>query len=192
MMADAPGCRFEPGWFGWRAFDARGRRVRIAKWFFGVDRSAFDSSALRRWKAARARDWAARDVAARGVWYQFVIAVFAVLIPMPFVLYVIFLRRINIEPSFPIVVALLGMMILLASVSRSQFKPPRCQVEALLRDRACPSCLHNMKEARQEPDGCTICPECGAAWQCSQDQNREKRAPAQSLNAGPAPSRGHD
>lgn len=36
--------------------------------------------------------------------------------------------------------------------------------EALLGVGACPSCGHPVRDIAPAPDGCTICPECGAAW----------------------------
>lgn len=35
---------------------------------------------------------------------------------------------------------------------------------ALLAHGYCPSCGYRIDDFRPEPDGCTVCPECGAAW----------------------------
>jgi len=34
----------------------------------------------------------------------------------------------------------------------------------LLRSEYCPSCGYSLAEVPPEPDGCSVCPECGAAW----------------------------
>jgi hypothetical protein len=36
--------------------------------------------------------------------------------------------------------------------------------EALLEYDLCPHCAHGIGRIPPEPDGCTVCPECGAAW----------------------------
>lgn len=35
---------------------------------------------------------------------------------------------------------------------------------SIVRDRVCPCCAYSLDDAVREPDGCTPCPECGAAW----------------------------
>lgn len=35
---------------------------------------------------------------------------------------------------------------------------------ALLGEHHCPKCLYALTGLRKEEDGCTVCPECGAAW----------------------------
>lgn len=35
---------------------------------------------------------------------------------------------------------------------------------SIARDRACPCCLYSLAEVPADSDGCTSCPECGAAW----------------------------
>jgi len=40
-------------------------------------------------------------------------------------------------------------------------------VTALTRTGLCPSCAYNMEGVVLEHDGCTVCPECGAAWRLS-------------------------
>ncbi len=39
----------------------------------------------------------------------------------------------------------------------------RC-ARALLEERRCPSCAYDLQGLAPAPDGCTVCPECGAAW----------------------------
>jgi len=37
-------------------------------------------------------------------------------------------------------------------------------VRALTRSGLCASCGYTLATSEPEPDGCTVCPECGAAW----------------------------
>jgi hypothetical protein len=37
-------------------------------------------------------------------------------------------------------------------------------VRACLRSEVCPNCAYRIHGIPAEPDGCTVCPECGAAW----------------------------
>ncbi len=37
-------------------------------------------------------------------------------------------------------------------------------VEAMLRERLCASCAYDLAALIPDPDGCRVCPECGAAW----------------------------
>ncbi len=39
-----------------------------------------------------------------------------------------------------------------------------CAIRAMTRAGLCPSCAYNMDGVEPESDGCTVCPECGAAW----------------------------
>ena len=32
------------------------------------------------------------------------------------------------------------------------------------RGTSCPGCLYDLRTIRRDPDGCTVCPECGGAW----------------------------
>ncbi|MFK7884313.1 MAG: hypothetical protein AB8F26_09065 [Phycisphaerales bacterium] len=36
--------------------------------------------------------------------------------------------------------------------------------DAMLEYDLCPHCAHGIGSIPSEPDGCTVCPECGAAW----------------------------
>jgi hypothetical protein len=36
--------------------------------------------------------------------------------------------------------------------------------EELLKSDLCPGCAHDLRAAAPQPDGCTLCEECGAAW----------------------------
>ncbi len=37
-------------------------------------------------------------------------------------------------------------------------------VARCLNERKCPACSYSLAGIAPEPDGCTVCPECGAAW----------------------------
>lgn len=37
-------------------------------------------------------------------------------------------------------------------------------VNPFLARRRCPSCAYDLADTPPDPDGCTTCPECGAAW----------------------------
>ncbi len=41
-------------------------------------------------------------------------------------------------------------------------------VRVYLSERICPSCAYPLAGVRLEPDGCTVCPECGTAWRLPQ------------------------
>jgi hypothetical protein len=45
--------------------------------------------------------------------------------------------------------------------------PKRVANEAIkncLEERTCPACLYSLVDLKPAPDGCVLCPECGAAW----------------------------
>lgn len=44
----------------------------------------------------------------------------------------------------------------------------RARAAELLRMKECPSCRYHLDDLEPDPDGCTICPECGAAWRVGQ------------------------
>jgi hypothetical protein len=44
-------------------------------------------------------------------------------------------------------------------------KPQRYSVAVVfIQERICPSCLYDLQNLPPQEDGCTVCPECGAAW----------------------------
>ncbi len=44
------------------------------------------------------------------------------------------------------------------------WRSPRHAIRAMTDAGLCPSCAYRIDEIGPEPDGCTVCPECGAAW----------------------------
>lgn len=44
----------------------------------------------------------------------------------------------------------------------------RKRLSQLSKTQACLACGYSLKNLPIEPDGCTICPECGAAWRLAQ------------------------
>ncbi len=68
------------------------------------------------------------------------------------------------------VIASLGILLLLAAITRP--KTLRREVDRLMAEfkmlratsQECHICEYNLKGLAPEPDGCTVCPECGAAW----------------------------
>ncbi len=55
-----------------------------------------------------------------------------------------------------------------AAQTRSRF------VDALL----CPACAHDLKGVPPRDDGCTVCPECGAAWRVKETEARSHEGTA--------------
>lgn len=46
--------------------------------------------------------------------------------------------------------------------------------DALLASRLCPSCGYGIVGVRPEPGGCTVCPECAAAWRVQSNGTNPK------------------
>ncbi len=44
------------------------------------------------------------------------------------------------------------------------WRSPEHARDALLEYDLCPGCVHGLGGIPPEPDGCVVCPECGAAW----------------------------
>lgn len=49
--------------------------------------------------------------------------------------------------------------------SRIAWRSPQHAKAAMIRAGICPACGYQIGEVPVDADGCTICPECGAAWQ---------------------------
>ena len=58
----------------------------------------------------------------------------------------------------------LWMAIMALIQSRIFWRSDEHGMRAILRIGRCPSCLYELDGVPAEPDGCTVCPECGAAW----------------------------
>ncbi len=41
---------------------------------------------------------------------------------------------------------------------------PEAIIHSMLLEHRCPSCAYDLSATSPDPDGCTTCPECGAAW----------------------------
>ncbi len=48
--------------------------------------------------------------------------------------------------------------------SRTMWRNPEHGQAAILRAGLCPACVYQIGDIPAESDGCTVCPECGAAW----------------------------
>ena len=55
-----------------------------------------------------------------------------------------------------------GIVILMDAVDRRRFRQRYEQVRTL--PPVCLACLYDLSGLEPEPDGCTVCPECGAGW----------------------------
>ncbi|MCZ6837250.1 MAG: hypothetical protein O7G85_15855 [Planctomycetota bacterium] len=42
-------------------------------------------------------------------------------------------------------------------------------VSTMLTECHCPSCAYNLRDLPKDEDGCTVCPECGSAWQLQEE-----------------------
>lgn len=56
-------------------------------------------------------------------------------------------------------VMLVGFVVSVVAIHREPRRVARC-----LESARCPSCDYDLEGARPALDGCTVCPECGAAW----------------------------
>jgi len=43
----------------------------------------------------------------------------------------------------------------------------------LISKKLCPACVYSLDSLTPEPDGCTVCPECGAAWRLPEAKSNE-------------------
>jgi len=59
-------------------------------------------------------------------------------------------------------VAALTAILIYRSLARQKMTP--FIVGAFLAERRCPACGYDLAGAAPADDGCTVCPECGAAW----------------------------
>lgn len=59
---------------------------------------------------------------------------------------------------------LVALAVLRQALRRLADRPPQEVAAELLRLGRCPSCAFLLTSTAPQPDGCTVCPECGAAW----------------------------
>ena len=45
-----------------------------------------------------------------------------------------------------------------------------------VRRRLCPGCVYDLSATPPEPEGCVVCPECGAAWKTPEDRDAPQDA----------------
>lgn len=74
----------------------------------------------------------------------------------------------NVSAIFPILLAL-GLVVTAYSYRwrLPKAEPPEVR-NALLDSSLCPCCAYDLRALPEEPDGCRVCPECGAAWSLRQ------------------------
>jgi hypothetical protein len=63
--------------------------------------------------------------------------------------------------AFPLDAIILALFVGLGSGYTSR---PRAMAAAYIKHGHCPGCAYRLIEVPRQADGCTICPECGAAW----------------------------
>lgn len=49
-------------------------------------------------------------------------------------------------------------------IHRQKWRSKESIISVMTHMRHCPACVHGIDVIQPEPDGCTVCPECGAAW----------------------------
>jgi hypothetical protein len=73
-------------------------------------------------------------------------------------------------PDFPALALMLLVIVVIGVVPAILYglifkrKVARAAAAALLREGFCPSCAYHLRSLAPDPDGCTVCPECGAGW----------------------------
>ena len=58
----------------------------------------------------------------------------------------------------------LAVLVVLPTILTRQLYWKRRGRRLMLPDRRCLTCDYDLRDLPPEPDGCTVCPECGAAW----------------------------
>jgi hypothetical protein len=148
--------------------DARGTRRRV----------------LEMRAAAKPNGLKPKDVARPGDVQSHAHAILASTIPMTVVLYLTLVPGLvlaGVHPWRAIVGALWVFPYSLLAfgvpmglwVRAVSWRSPSHAQAALLAKGICPHCAHGIGRIPPEPDGCTVCPECGAAWK-EPNQNPNK------------------
>ena len=139
------------GWqFGRRVKDDRGSLTLVRHTFWAMQPTARDRHAM------KAQPWMRKMSVVTGIYGGFVgVSVFAVM---------------NIVPStLPFWQQVLASMLWASTLafffSRFSFHPMmRWWVQRRIDRSECGGCTFSLAGLNPEPDGCTVCPECGAAW----------------------------
>lgn len=98
----------------------------------------------------------------------------AILLPMLFLLPVL-AEHLGISRWASLAPAILVAFVVHRVLNRAWNKRYTKQYEAKLKDNSmCPSCVHDLSGLTPDVDGCTVCPECGAAWKLPQHENKNE------------------
>jgi len=62
-------------------------------------------------------------------------------------------------------------------VTKFDWKSPGHAKRAMLRAGLCAACAYPIRDLTPEPDACTICPECGAAWRLESVESSKGATP---------------
>lgn len=74
----------------------------------------------------------------------------------------------------------LGVPLLLMGVFAASFDPlPEHMMRLLLKHRRCASCAYDLAGTPVQPDLCTVCPECGAAWRLPANTSLRSASPSE-------------
>jgi hypothetical protein len=119
-----------------------------------IERGVFSVDELRDLRRAARR---------RSLFYRLhlAVAIPSVLLMIPVMVYV--LRRGSVD-WFHVVFMLVPISVLAATWSLVRSGTPQGMKDALLAAGRCPSCAYRIDQLPIQNDGCTICPECAAAW----------------------------
>jgi len=127
----------------------------------------FTKAGLRNARPTRTPHDAEIMIAARR-WFPVLAALFILLYLVPSALNMILVSTSSpglgsIKPT--LVLILLGYIIFATRPKRKKRTAfDEDARRSLIRATACPSCGYSLRDVTPEADGCTVCPECGAAW----------------------------
>jgi hypothetical protein len=86
-------------------------------------------------------------------------------------IFILFLPHVNgvqMAPVWDWGCAAIAILIVIAIAPMLTTALLRHASNGVLAARRCPSCYHHLRLLPVEPDGCTICPGCGAAWRLAE------------------------
>ncbi len=169
-MSTPDGHYFVRGTWSWQVYDAHGRPVRIERFFArAAKHGGFCWRAINRWKVKRVADRGSGD-RIKGLAPNVVTIAFILSLGIPG-----WLAELTNDLWFRLGLLILPPLVVWWMLSL-RFVPPRKQIAAMLDDCACPSCVQNLTGVRPDADGCTLCPECGAAWRMEATDVAERQA----------------